>query len=212
MVLAAGYANSKDSLLTVGSKSYKQVNRDSVQTVEPVPDDEVKFIQLIADHQNLIRNFIISLLPGAPGVDDVFQNTNAVIWRKRESFEMGSNFRAWALSIARFQAMAHLQQLRRRRWVSLDSDVAELIADDLKDRPDKRDVELKLAALEDCLSKLRPKDRELLVQRYWHRTRLQDFAVVSGRSVSALKVTLFRLRAGLKRCVESRITASPDLS
>jgi RNA polymerase sigma-70 factor, ECF subfamily len=178
---------------------------------EPVPDDEVKFIQLIADHQNLIRNFIISLLPGAPGVDDVFQNTNAVIWRKRESFEMGSNFRAWALSIARFQAMAHLQQLRRRRWVSLDSDVAELIADDLEDRPDKRDAELKLAALEDCLSKLRPKDRELLVQRYWHRTRLQDFAVVSGRSVSTLKVTLFRLRAGLKRCVESRITASPDL-
>ena len=103
---------------------------------EPVPDDEVRFVQLIADHQNLIRNFIISLLPGAPGVDDVFQNTNAVIWRKRESFEMDSNFKAWALSIARFQAMAHLQQLRRRRWVSLDPDVAELIADDVEDRPD----------------------------------------------------------------------------
>jgi RNA polymerase sigma-70 factor (ECF subfamily) len=167
-------------------------------------------VQLIADHQNIIRNFIISLLPGAPGIDDVFQNTNAVIWRKRESFAMGSNFKAWSLSIARFQAMAHLQQLRRRRWVSLDPDVAELIADDVEDRPDKQDAELRLAALEACLDKLRPKDRELLIQRYWHRTRLQDFAVISGRSVNALKVTLFRLRAGLKRCVENQIIGPQD--
>lgn len=99
----------------------------------PDPEhDDGPFVQLIADHQNVIRNFIISLLPGAPGVDDVFQNTNAVIWKKRESFEMDTNFRAWVLSIARFQAMAHLQQLRRRRWVSLDPDVAELIADDVE--------------------------------------------------------------------------------
>lgn len=175
---------------------------------DPVPDDatdDAKYVQLIADHQNIIRNFIISLLPGAPGVDDVFQNTNAVIWRKRETFAMGSNFRAWALSIARFQAMAHLQQLRRRRWVSLDPDVAELIADDVEDRADAEDMDGKLSALEECLGKLRPQDRELLVQRYWHRTRLQDFAVVSGRSVSALKVTLFRLRAGLKKCVEGQM-------
>ena len=168
--------------------------------------DEAQFVQLIADHQNVIRSFIISLLPGAPGVDDVFQNTNAVIWKKRGSFEMGTNFRAWAMAIARFQAMAHLQQLRRRRWVTLDQDVAELLADELETGPAESHFEHRSAALDVCLSELREKDRELLVQRYWHRTRLQDFAVVSGRSVSALKVTLFRLRAALKRCIEDRVT------
>ncbi|MCB1133330.1 MAG: hypothetical protein KDN05_19570, partial [Verrucomicrobiae bacterium] len=49
-------------------------------------DREAKFVQLITDHQNLIRSFIISLLPGAPGVDDVIQAANAVIWRKRDEF------------------------------------------------------------------------------------------------------------------------------
>ena len=129
----------------------------------------------------MLRGFIISLLPGAPGVDDVFQNTNAVIWKKREQFTLGSNFKAWALTIARFQAMAHLQQLRRRRWVTLDQDVAELLADDLETRSDGDDMEIRSAALDECIGKLRPKDKELLVERYWHRTRLQDFAVISGR-------------------------------
>lgn len=166
-------------------------------------EDDTKFVQLITDHQNLIRSFIISLLPGAPGVDDVIQNTNAVIWKKRHSFSLGTNFRAWALAIARFQAMAYLQQLRRRRWVTLDLDVAEAIAEEMEgDQDYARSYERRLHALEGCLSKLREKDRELIVQRYWHRTRLQDFAVISHRSVDSLKVTLFRLRAALRRCIE----------
>lgn len=172
--------------------------------------EDEQIVQLIAEHQNVIRNFIISLLPGAPGVDDVFQNTNMIIWQKRETFTIGTNFRAWAISIARYQAMAHLQQLRRRRWVSLDLDVAELLADDFEVHSDSIESEQLSSALDQCISKLRPDDRELLVQRYWHRTRLQDFSVVSGRSVNALKVTLFRLRANLKRCIEERLTSSPS--
>lgn len=170
--------------------------------------DDAQFVQLIAEHQNVLRGFIITLLPGAPGVDDVFQNTNAVIWKKRETFELGTNFRAWAMSIARFQALAHMQQLRRRRWVTLDRDVAEQLADDFEAQPDAMDLDGRSAALDECIEKLRPKDRELLVERYWHRTRLQDFAVVSGRSVNALKVTLFRIRAALKRCIEEHPNSS----
>ena len=173
-------------------------------------DHEAKFVQLITDHQNLIRSFIISLLPGAPGVDDVIQAANAVIWRKRDEFTIGSNFRAWAFAIARFQAMAHLQELRRRRWVSLDPDVADRIAQDLEDDPtDAAAYECQLRALDHCLGKLRVKDRDLVVQRYWHQTRLQDYAVIAQRSVESLKVTLFRLRAALKRCVESETSSPP---
>jgi len=169
-------------------------------------DDEAEFVQLVNNHQNIIRRFIISLLPGAPGVDDVIQNTNAVIWKKRSEFALGTNFRAWALSIARFQSMAHQKQLRRCRWVTLEPDVAELVADDLDDyMEDTAHHEERMDALRCCLASLREKDRDLIVQRYWHRTRLQDFAVVTRRSVSALKVTLFRLRLSLRKCVEGRM-------
>ncbi|WP_035602649.1 sigma-70 family RNA polymerase sigma factor [Haloferula sp. BvORR071] len=169
------------------------------------PDPDIPFVKLLTEHQSVICSFVISLLPGAPGVDDVIQETNALLWTKRSQFEIGTNFRAWALTIARFQVMVHLRLLKKRRWVTLDDDVAELLADELEEQTDPELTESRIEALSACLGKLRPEDRELLMQRYWRKIRLQDFAVSSGRSLSGLKVQLFRLRAALKRCIEDRV-------
>lgn len=168
-------------------------------------DPDIDFVKLLADHQTVIRSFVISLLPGAPGVDDVIQETNALMWKKRAEFEIGTNYRAWALTIARFQVMSHRRILRQRRWVTLDSDVAELLADELESQPDPDFTERRIEALRTCIGQVRPEDRDLLMQRYWHKTRLQDFAVIHGRSLNGLKVQLFRLRAALKRCIESQL-------
>lgn len=169
-------------------------------------DPDIPFVKLLTEHQSVICSFLISLLPGAPGVDDVIQETNALLWTKRKQFEMGTNFRAWALTIARFQAMTHLRLLKQRRWVTLDDDVAEMLADELEEQVDPLVTDKRIEALATCLGKLRAEDRELLMQRYWRKVRLQDFAVSRGRSLSGLKVQLFRLRAGLKRCIEDRVS------
>lgn len=166
---------------------------------------ENDYVRQLTEHQALIRAFVISLLPGAPGVDDVIQETNMVLWRKRAEFQPGTNFKAWALTIARFQAMGHVRVLRQRHWVTLDDDVAEMVAEDLEGTSRAAREERRIEVLQRCLGKLRESDRELLMERYWHKTRLQDFAVVSGRSLSGLKVQLFRLRAALKRCVQSNL-------
>ncbi|BCX46784.1 DNA-directed RNA polymerase sigma-70 factor [Haloferula helveola] len=169
------------------------------------PEQEEQFVHLIADHQGVIRSFIISLLPGAPGVDDVIQETNSVIWRKRDSFELGTCFKSWALTVARFQAMSYRTSLRTRRWVTLDENAAELVADEMEDLLSKPGEEGRLAALHCCIGKLKDKERELIQHRYWHKTRLQDFAVSTGHSVGVLKVQLFRIRAALKKCIEREL-------
>jgi len=169
-------------------------------------DPDIPFVKLLTEHQSVICAFVISLLPGAPGVDDVIQETNALLWTKRHQFEMGTNFRAWALTIARFQVMTHLRLLKQRRWVTLDDDVAELLADELEEQAEPEFTDKRIEALATCLGKLREEDRELLMQRYWRKVRLQDFAVSRGRSLSGLKVQLFRLRAALKRCIEDRVS------
>jgi RNA polymerase sigma-70 factor (ECF subfamily) len=56
------------------------------------PEEEESYVKLLTDHQPVIRAFILSLLPGAPGIDDVIQETKAVLWRKRADFELGTNF------------------------------------------------------------------------------------------------------------------------
>lgn len=165
-------------------------------------EQEDEFVRLVADHQAMIRAFIISLLPGAPGVDDVIQETNSVLWRKRETFELGTNFKAWSVTVARFQAMRHRKTLMARRWVTLDENTAEMVSDEMEDMLGDGSEEARHQALQQCLEKLRDRDRDLILHRYWRKTRLQDFAVATGRSLNGVKVSLFRIRAGLKKCIQ----------
>lgn len=74
---------------------------------EPENDqDSEDFVDLLTSHQGIIRAYIISLLPGSPGVDDVIQNTNRTLWINRSNYKLGTNFKAWALTMSRFQVMA----------------------------------------------------------------------------------------------------------
>ena len=91
--------------------------------------EEKEFVQLLVTHQSVIRAYVISLLPGLAEAEDVIQNTNEVLWTKRESFELGTNFKAWALTTARFQVMALQQTLKKENRAPLDEDVFNLIAE-----------------------------------------------------------------------------------
>ncbi len=168
-------------------------------------EEEREYVALLADHQSMVRGFVISLMPGVPGADDVIQETNQLLWKKRKDFELGTNFKAWALRIARFQVMAHLKTARRQRWVTLDDTTAELMATELETRLEPEREERRLLALKTCLGKLGDAERDMLLRRYWKNQRLQDFCAITGLSLSNIKITLFRLRAGLKRCIQAEM-------
>ena len=85
---------------------------------------QAEFVGQIARHQAALHAYIISLMPGLDGVDDVLQETNLVLWEKRTAFEHGSNFRAWACAIARFRVMGHRRKLARLGVQILDEDLA----------------------------------------------------------------------------------------
>lgn len=162
-----------------------------------------EFVSQLTAHQPDLWAFILSLMPGHPDVADVLQKTNLVLWRKRTKFEAGTNFRAWAMTVARFEVMAHLKSQRRGPCFVFDEEVLEKIAAEgangLPSSPGR------LEALERCLLKLRREERDLIEHRYRRQGKLDEFAERCGRSVSALSVTLFRLRAALRRCISAEL-------
>lgn len=168
-------------------------------------EEEREYVALLADYQSMMRGFVISLMPGVPGADDVIQETNQVLWAKRDDFEIGTNFKAWILRIARYQVMAHLKSIRRQRWVTLEKAEIELMADELESRMDPAHEDARKAALTTCIAKLPAKERDMLLRRYWKKQRLQDFCAITGLSLSNIKIKLFRLRAGLKRCIQAEM-------
>lgn len=162
-----------------------------------------EFVNLLTSHQSVIRAFVISLLPGLSEAEDVIQNTNQVLWAKRDSFTIGTNFKAWALTTARFQVMAMQQKLHYDRRQPLDDDVLQLVADRAEETESSH-LNEQLCDLNDCINQLLVRDQELILHRYWNKGTLADYANVSGRSEGALKVSLHRIRESLRTCMNRK--------
>jgi RNA polymerase sigma-70 factor (ECF subfamily) len=166
-------------------------------------DQEKAFVKLLTEHQSVIRAFVISLLPGVSEAEDVIQNTNEVLWTKREKFKMGTNFKAWALTTARFQVMALQQKLKREMLAPLDDDVLDMVAEQAAEMS-VSEINQKMDDLNECIGLLQVKDQELVLHRYWKKANLKQYAWSTGRSVGSLKIALYRVRASLRNCIEQK--------
>lgn len=176
----------------------KQMPEDIQNPVEGTEDHE-SFVNLLTEHQLVLRAYIRSMMPGHDEAQDILQETNLVLWRKKAGFQIDTNFRAWACKVARYQVMAWRQKKKRQSWLVFDDDIIELISEELDTTPSE--LERQHRALEQCKTKLPAHDRELLRRCYVTTTTLRDYARELGRSVGTLKTRLFRIRAVLRRCV-----------
>ncbi len=172
-------------------------------------DQDAAIVSLLTQHQPALHLYVESLMPGDSRVEDVAQETNTIIWEKRADFEVGTNFKAWAFSIARFQVRKYrYQQAKDARLVFCD-ELEETIAEEFPSQLDT--LSEHQAALKACLQKLKPADRELVYERYFKRTPLKDYAVKVGRSLGGLKVTLHRIRNRLLQCIERRLAMAKEV-
>ena len=169
-------------------------------------EHESAFVAQLTDIQMPLRLYVQSLMPGDASVHDVMQQANATLWKKREDFTLGTNFKAWAFSVARYEVLNYRKKQARDSRLVFGEELEQIFADDLAERDD--DTEQRHEALKSCLEKLRPQDRELLLHRYTATAgTLGDFAERVGRSVGGLKVTLHRLRNVLLGCIEKQLGA-----
>ncbi|MCG8653130.1 MAG: sigma-70 family RNA polymerase sigma factor [Pirellulales bacterium] len=172
-------------------------------------DPDAEFVALMTEHQLPLLLYVRLLMPGDGAAGDVAQQANAKIWEKRADFELGTNFKAWAFSIARFEVLGYRKQQARDARLVFSDDLQSTIADEIIDACD--DLETRREALQGCLQKLKPADRELLLHRYATTETLADYAARMGRSVGGLKVTLYRLRSALLTCIERQLRVAEEL-
>ena len=176
--------------------------------MDPVNQD-AEIVALLMKHQQALRLYIESLMPGDLEADDVAQESSTIIWEKRGDFEIGTNFKAWIFSIARFQVRKwRFRQAKDARLVFCD-ELEETISEELPDQLDELTVHQQ--ALQLCLTKLKPAHRELVHHRYFEKTSLEQYSTQVGRSVGVLKVTLHRLRNKLQTCVEKQLTLEKEV-
>ncbi len=167
---------------------------------------QTEIVAQITRHQTALRAYIAALMPGKTGVSDVLQETNIVLWEKRDKFKPGTNFRAWACAIARFEVKRHRRNLLKAGRILLDEDLAAQLAEQGAETPDE--VDQRMRALDHCLGRLPENDRRLVEHRYFSKQTLEVFSNQCGRTVESLRVSLHRIRGALRKCINNELAES----
>ena len=100
-------------------------------TSEPRKLEE--FLRELTRHQRRLRGLVRCLLFDSRDVEDVWQDVNVTLLRKAGEFQPGTDFWAWACSVARYQVLTHCRRLERDRLV-LDEELLGLIAEEVEQR------------------------------------------------------------------------------
>lgn len=164
-----------------------------------------ELVKLVMEHQQDIFRYVFSLIPNRADAEDVFQNAISVICEKFDEFEPGSNFRAWAFSIARWEVRRARKDFARSSSRLLFSEEAIEAIAAASAEADPVEDNHRLRALESCLAKLKQRDRNMVLARYESDGGVEEASRCSGRSTAATYKALGRVRQLLKQCVSQQI-------
>jgi RNA polymerase sigma-70 factor (ECF subfamily) len=158
--------------------------------------DEAFRLQLVGLIPHL-RAFARTLCGDPTGADDLAQDAMLKAWDARESFEMGTNMKAWTFMILRNQFYSE----KRRSWrqSQLDQEAAErtLVAVDDPEAPVALD-ELRLG-----LGMLPPEQREALILVGAGGFAYEEAAAICECAVGTVKSRVSRARRALQGILET---------
>ena len=166
------------------------------------------FIRLYQSTERRLYGFVLSLIPNWSEADDIVQETAVVMWSKFKEFEQGTDFTAWALSIARFQVLNHLKK-KKSDQKKFSASALHAIEESYISSSDRYD-DLR-DALQKCLHKLPDKDKELIRMRYELNSKIRVVADRIGRSIDAVYKSLNRVHIQLLNCIRRTIWTQEGL-
>ena len=168
---------------------------------------------LVERYKRPVYTLAYRLLGNPSDAEDAAQETFVRAYTRLASYQPGSRFGSWLLSITSHWC---IDFLRRRRAISLEA--AGIVAGEpigpagAEDHPEavalqserQREVRQWLASLPEPY-------RSVLVLRYWHDLSYAEISQTTGLPVSTIRMRLFRARQllGKSRLVDDRLVIAP---
>ncbi|MFQ5732983.1 MAG: sigma-70 family RNA polymerase sigma factor [Planctomycetaceae bacterium] len=164
------------------------------------PDGE--FVQCFTRYQRRLYLYILAQVPNPHEAEEILQETNLVVWRKCEQFQLGTNFLAWSSRIASYEVLKYRER-RRRDKLRFSEKFLEAVSREVLE--DEGRLEERRKALHVCLGKLRETDRELIRRRYASGQNGKVVAETLGRPANSVYQSLGRIRRTLLECMQRRL-------
>lgn len=168
--------------------------------------DQDAFAALIDRHISHVRTFLALKAPVSHLVDELAHDTFVFACRHLAEFAPGTSFRAWLRAIAWNLLRAEVQRFAReqRNLDRLATWQAEASLSEVGHAEPPAEAE----HLQHCLEELPEPLRELIVLKYREESSTDEIAARLKRSLVWVRVSLFRVRAQLRECIEAKLSSS----
>ncbi len=160
------------------------------------------FFRLYMTNQKNLYSFILARTGNCDVTDDIIQETIAVMWEKFDQFDIGTNFTAWGIGIARRQVLKYYNQLDNK-VLRFNDKVLEILDELSVQRESKITDHLEI--LRKCLGKLSDNNRHLLQLKYDQDLNIKSIAKCVGRPVQGMYKAMSRIHNALLHCVKRGI-------
>jgi RNA polymerase sigma-70 factor (ECF subfamily) len=166
----------------------------------PAPSSALseQYITLLNSVHGRLLGFLLVMLGNRADAEDVLQRTSLTLWRKFGDFAAGTDFFAWASSVAFYEAK-NFQRMALRSRLHFDDALLDRFAEERND--DLQHREQRLAALEKCIEEVEPAGRDLVREFYLKNVDLGELSERLGRAPQTLYNKLNTIRRLLADCV-----------
>lgn len=132
--------------------------------------------------------------------EEVIQDAYVKIWTNAGQFNPGiASPITWMVSIARNRA---IDFVRRRSETSIeDEPAAENVAAETPDPLARREMTEELRRLLECMGRLEPEHRRLVLRAYYNGDSREQLAAASGHPVNTIKTWLRRSLIEIRGCL-----------
>ena len=162
-----------------------------------------RFRLLVKEYGLLVRGYLSARVYHLEDAEDLAQETFVVTFSKLSSYELGTNFRAWLLSIAKFQLSNHWRKTKGRANTmdKFRHDIADAIQPEMMKASNELEKE-RIAKLLACISKLPDRTRHL-IRAGLDGVRVETLAEEMKVKPNAIYQIRHRAHIALRKCMET---------
>ena len=171
----------------------------------PSPDFHEPFVRALTKHERVIRAYVRGAGISRPeDVDEIMQDVSLAAWKKFDQLENAEEFPVWACVIARYEVLMFRRRHARDRLVFSEK-VYEMLADQSLEQVESGAKEKNLNQLQQCVKKLPPASKELVMAAYQPGSTIDQLATELGKSANTIYQQLWRIRRALKQCIDEAL-------
>ncbi|MBN1393996.1 MAG: sigma-70 family RNA polymerase sigma factor [Pirellulales bacterium] len=161
-------------------------------------DDQ--FLEAFVAAQSRVYGYIATFLANRADVEDLFQQTSLVLWKKRSQYDSSRAFVPWAIGIAHNEVRNFIRR-SDRKGVYLSEAVVERLAETRHATAGR--IESRLQRLAECMDELTGEQRKLIEVCYVGRKPIRAIAEERRIEPAAFYKRLDRVRWALIDCMNA---------